>query len=125
MKTLGIGFLVFLGAFVFVVLSELAVVFWLETAPMDITGNIFLTAVGPAHLIVQGLVISIIAPVLRRKAGLFVGLYIAFTLGLYILMLSAFENPLGDILRYEISTIFAASVWLFINRRRIFVHATT
>ena len=125
MKTIGLGFAVAFLALVSVILSEATVIFWLSAAPFDVTGNFFLTGVSPVHLLVQGVIISAIAPLLRKNAWVFVGIYIAVALSLYVVMLILLSNPMGDIIRYEISTAAAAAVGLFLNRQRIYTYAAT
>lgn len=119
-RTLAYGLIIAVCAFASVIGSELLVVEWLKVAPFDVTASIFLTAVVPVHLVVQGLIISVIAPLLRRKAWLFIGLYLAVALGFYVTMLSAFANPMADIIRYELSTIVTVALWLLVNRGRVF-----
>ena len=125
MKTIGLGFVVGFIALVSVILSEAGVIFWLSAAPFDVTGNFFLAGVSPVHLIVQGAIISAIAPLLRKNARIFVAVYIAVALALHIAVLILLSNPMGDIIRYEISTAVAAAVSLFLNKQRIFSHSAT
>ena len=124
-KTIAAGIVVALSALIFVVASEFLVVAWLQASTFDITGNFFLTGVAPVHFIVQGAIISATAPLLRRQPILLVGIYLVISLGSYFAMLSEFANPMADIIRYEISALISAVVWLFINRKRIFLPAST
>ena len=124
MKTFGFAVLTVFAALVSIILSEIAVMQWLSVAPFDVTGAFFSTAVVPAHLIIQGIMVSALAPVLRRKATGFLATYVVVVMGFYAFMLNAFMNPPMDILRYELSVVFAIAVWVFINRKRIFGDAT-
>ncbi len=120
MKTVGFAVLSALFGFVTVIASELAVMQWLGVAPFDVTGSFFLAAVIPAHLLVVGLLVTLIAPVLRHNPNLNVGIYCAFVVTMYAVMLNALANPAGDITRYVVSIAFAMGVWLLVNRNRIF-----
>lgn len=125
MKTFGFGVLIAFAALVFVIGSELAVTTWLSVAPLDVTGNFYLTAVFPVHLIIQGILISTLAPVFGHKPVPYILLYAVLASAAYAAMLNTFANPPWDIVRYEISALLCMVIWLGVNRRRIFTSPGT
>ena len=120
MKAFGLGLATFFAGIFSVVASEGLSFIWLDLGPMDLTGNFFMLVVIPAHLIAQGIFVSLGAPLLRKNARLHVGIYAFAALLLYGWFLNFAFNPLSDILVYLASTSVTIAFWCFINRKRIF-----
>ncbi len=120
MKNFAFGLLIIICARISVIASELLAIEWLAMAPFDATGSLFLSVVIPIHLLVQGIIVSGIAVLMRRQAWLFIGVYAVVAMTAYGMMLLNFANPVADVVRYELSTLVAISIWVTVNRRRIF-----
>ena len=120
MKAFGLGVAAFFTGILSVVGSEVTSFIWLDIGTMDLTGNFFLLVVVPAHLIAQGVVISLFAPLYRNNPKVYLAIHTVVAMGLYGAFLNFAANPVSDILVYEVSTLGTILFWSFVNRGRIF-----
>ncbi len=119
MKRFVFPFLIGLAAVVSVIAAELLVVAWLQMAPFDVTGNIYLYGAFPVHLLVTGFSFLVLHKIFRHQPALYPLLYSLLSISFYVFMLAQLNNPVGDQIRYALSVALACAVCFALWRSRL------
>jgi hypothetical protein len=114
------GIVIVVAGLAGVMLSEALIALgFLEYAPYDVTGNLFLGAVLPAYVIVVGLTVLLLGRVFAYNLPLFATLYLLAFGALLVYYLISFFNPLPDIFKYLGCFVAACAFWFTLRWRAL------